>query len=72
MRAIQPAHAFSQIARRRAFAPQSGSPKDLPLAAVQPGFGNRNLFFDWKNRATKESKVTRSNGKYYGHSRSRR
>lgn len=31
----------------------------------QPGFGNRNLFFDWKNRAMKEGKVTRSNGKYY-------
>ena len=31
----------------------------------QPGFGNRNLFFDWKNRAAKEGKVTRSNGKYY-------
>ena len=31
----------------------------------QPGFGNRNLFFEWKNRAMKEGKVTRSNGKYY-------
>jgi hypothetical protein len=31
----------------------------------QPGFGNRNLFFDWKNRAAKEGKVTRSNGKYF-------
>jgi NrS-1 polymerase HBD domain/AAA domain len=31
----------------------------------QPGFGNRNLFFEWKNRATTQGKVTRSNGKYY-------
>jgi hypothetical protein len=31
----------------------------------QPGFGNRNLFFDWKNRAMRDGKVTRSNGKYY-------
>lgn len=31
----------------------------------QPGFGNRNLFFEWKNRATAQGKVTRSNGKYY-------
>jgi len=31
----------------------------------QPGFGNRNLFFDWKNRAMTQGKVTRSNGKYY-------
>jgi AAA domain len=31
----------------------------------QPGFGNRNLFYEWKNRATTQGKVTRSNGKYY-------
>ena len=31
----------------------------------QPGFGNRNLFYYWKNHAAKEGKVTRSNGKYY-------
>jgi hypothetical protein len=31
----------------------------------QPGFGNRNLFFEWKNRAMKKGRVTRSNGKYY-------
>jgi hypothetical protein len=31
----------------------------------QPGFGNRNLFFDWKNRAMAQGRVTRSNGKYY-------
>ena len=31
----------------------------------QPGFGNRNLFFEWKNRAMTHGKVTRSNGKYY-------
>lgn len=31
----------------------------------QPGFGNRNLFFEWKNRAAMQGKVTRSNGKYY-------
>ena len=31
----------------------------------QPGFGNRNLFYEWKNRAATQGKVTRSNGKYY-------
>jgi len=31
----------------------------------QPGFGNRNLFYEWKNRALTQGKVTRSNGKYY-------
>jgi hypothetical protein len=31
----------------------------------QPGFGNRNLFYEWKNRAMAEGKVTRLNGKYY-------
>jgi hypothetical protein len=31
----------------------------------QPGFGNRNLFFEWKNRAMRGGKITRSNGKYY-------
>jgi AAA domain len=31
----------------------------------QPGFGSRNLFFEWKNRATTQGTVTRSNGKYY-------
>jgi len=31
----------------------------------QPGLGNRNMFFDWKNRAMAEGKVTRSGGKYY-------
>ncbi len=31
----------------------------------QPGFGNRNLFFEWKSRATAQGKVTRSQGKYY-------
>ena len=31
----------------------------------QPGFGNRNLFYEWKNRATTQGKVTRSSGKYY-------
>jgi hypothetical protein len=30
-----------------------------------PGFGNRNGFFDWKNRAVREGKVTRCNGRYY-------
>jgi len=25
----------------------------------QPGFGNRNLFFEWKDRAMKEGKVER-------------
>jgi hypothetical protein len=33
--------------------------------STSPGCGNRNLFFDWKNRAAREGKVTRSNGKYY-------
>jgi hypothetical protein len=31
----------------------------------QPGFGNRNLFFEWKSRAATQGKVTRTNGKYY-------
>jgi primase/DNA polymerase family protein/AAA domain-containing protein len=31
----------------------------------QPGFGNRNLFFEWKNQAMAQGKVTRANGKYY-------
>lgn len=31
----------------------------------QPGFGNRNLFFEWKRRAMTQGKVTRSSGKYY-------
>ena len=31
----------------------------------QPGFGSRNGFFDWKNRAMREGKVTKVNGKYY-------
>ena len=31
----------------------------------QPGFGNRNLFFECKNSLLKEGKITRSNGKYY-------
>jgi hypothetical protein len=31
----------------------------------QPGFGNRNLFYEWKNQAMTQGKVTRSNGKYY-------
>src|SRR5579871_5002260 len=31
----------------------------------QPGFGNRNLFFEWKNRAMTQGKVTRCSGKYY-------
>ena len=31
----------------------------------QPGLGNRNLFFEWKNRANAQGKVTRSSGKYY-------
>ena len=31
----------------------------------QPGFGNRNLFFEWKNQAMAQGVVTRSNGKYY-------
>ncbi len=31
----------------------------------QPGFGNRNLFFQWKTQAAAQGKVTRSNGKYY-------
>jgi hypothetical protein len=31
----------------------------------QPGFGNRNLFFEWKNQAVSRGTVTRSNGKYY-------
>jgi hypothetical protein len=31
----------------------------------QPGFGNRNLFFEWKNQAMTRGKVTRANGKYY-------
>jgi putative DNA primase/helicase len=31
----------------------------------QPGFGNRNLFFEWKNQAMTQGKVTRANGKYY-------
>ena len=43
------------------------------FAAVQPGeeikyypaFGNRNLFFEWKNRATTQGKVTRSNRRHY-------
>jgi hypothetical protein len=43
------------------------------FVAVQPreeikhhtAFGNRNLFFEWKNRATAQDKFTRSNGKYY-------
>jgi hypothetical protein len=30
-----------------------------------PGFGNRNLFFEWEKRALKEGKITRTNGKYY-------
>jgi hypothetical protein len=43
------------------------------FAAVQPGeevryqpeLGNRNLFYERKNRLVKEGKVTRSNGKYF-------
>jgi putative DNA primase/helicase len=31
----------------------------------QPGFGNRNLFFEWKNQAMTHGKVFRVNGKYY-------
>lgn len=31
----------------------------------QPGFGNRNLFYECKNRLLKDGKLTRSNGKYY-------
>ena len=31
----------------------------------RPGLGNRNLFFEWKNRALKDGKVTKVNGKYY-------
>lgn len=31
----------------------------------QPGFGNRNLFCEWKNRGAVQGKVTRSYGKYY-------
>lgn len=31
----------------------------------QPGFGNRNLFFEWEKRALKEGKITRVNGKYF-------
>jgi hypothetical protein len=31
----------------------------------QPGYGNRNAFFEWKNQAMRQGKVTRSNGKYY-------
>jgi hypothetical protein len=31
----------------------------------QPGLGNRNLFYEWKNRAMTQGKVTRTNGKYY-------
>ncbi len=31
----------------------------------QPGFGNRNLFYQWKTQAAAQGKVTRSNGKYY-------
>jgi hypothetical protein len=29
-----------------------------------PAFGNRNLFFEWKNRAMAQGKVRPSNGKY--------
>jgi hypothetical protein len=43
------------------------------FAAVQPGeeiryqpcFGNRNLFFEWKNRLLMEGNVTRCNGRYF-------
>jgi hypothetical protein len=31
----------------------------------QPGFGSRNLFFEWKKKAQAEGKVSRVNGKYY-------
>jgi hypothetical protein len=31
----------------------------------QPGFGNRNLFYQWKTQAASQGKVMRSNGKYY-------
>ena len=31
----------------------------------QPGFGNRNLFYEWKARAATQGKVTRSGGKYF-------
>jgi hypothetical protein len=31
----------------------------------QPGYGSRNLFFEWKNRAATQGKVTRVGGKYY-------
>jgi hypothetical protein len=31
----------------------------------QPGFGNRNLFFEWKKKAHSEGKVSCVNGKYY-------
>ena len=31
----------------------------------QPGYGNRNLFYECKARLAKEGKVTRVNGKYY-------
>jgi hypothetical protein len=43
------------------------------FAAVQPGevvrylpgFGSRNLFFEWEKGALRKGKITRSNGKYY-------
>ena len=35
------------------------------MDGTMPGFGNRNLFFEWKNRAITRGKVTRTNGRYY-------
>lgn len=58
--AVQEVRAVDRMEQRVFGAVQPGEE-----VKFQPGFGNRNLFFEWKNRAATQGKVTRSNGKYY-------
>jgi len=57
---VQEAKAIDRMEQRIFQAVQPGEE-----IKYQPGFGNRNLFFEWKNQAMTQGKVTRSNGKYY-------
>jgi hypothetical protein len=59
-RAVPELRAIDKMEQRIFAAVQPGD-----LVRYQPGFGNRNLFFDWEKRALKEGKITRSNGKYF-------
>jgi hypothetical protein len=58
--AVQEVKAIDRMEQRIFLAVQPGAE-----IKYQPGFGNRNLFFEWKNRAITQGRVTRSNGKYY-------